>query len=116
MLLFHVVDVVAIIACYFLEFIRFVVVRTGAWTPCRRWLSSSSTSSPDDSTTAEQDEREAQQFQDEETMYEDDIKGKILDAALEHVQQHGWTKESLAIGTLSQLWKKPSHFPPSHLI
>jgi len=101
--------VVAIIACYFLEFIRFVVVRTGAWTPCRRWLSSSSTSSPDDSTTAEQDEREAQQFQDEETMYEDDIKGKILDAALEHVQQHGWTKESLAIGAESLGYTSISH-------
>ena len=55
--------------------------------------------SSDDSTTVEQDKREAQLLEDEDTIYEDDIKHKILDAALNHVQQSGWTKETLAIGT-----------------
>ena len=38
-------------------------------------------------------------MEDEDTIYEDDVKGKILDASLNHVQQHGWTKDTLAIGT-----------------
>merc|ERR1712071_254628 len=61
----------------------------------RQWMSS------DDSTTVEQDKREAQLLEDEDTIYEDDIKHKILDAALNHVQQSGWTKETLAIGAES---------------
>jgi len=80
-----------------------------AWTPCRRWLSSSSTSSRDDSTTAEQDAREAQQLDDEDTIYEEDVKGKILDAALNHVQEYGWTKDTLAIGAESLGYPGISH-------
>ena len=56
--------------------------------------------SVDSSTTVEEDEREAQRLKDEETVYESNIKWKILDAALDNVSQYGWTKESLALGNL----------------
>ena len=49
-------------------------------------------------TTPEEDEKEQQRMKDEETMYENDIKIRILDAALGHVDENGWKKETLAIG------------------
>jgi len=49
-------------------------------------------------TTPEENEKEHQRMKDEETTYENDIKIRILDAALSHVDENGWSKETLAIG------------------
>lgn len=48
-------------------------------------------------------------MEDDDTIYEDDVKGKILDASLNHVQQHGWTKDTLAIGAESLGYPSISH-------
>lgn len=69
-----------------------------------RWATSTRLLSADASyTTPEQEEKENQRLKDEETTYENDIKLKILDAALDHVQANGWSKETLAIGILLKI-------------
>jgi len=68
-----------------------------------RWATTSTRllSTAASTTTPEEDEKEHQRMKDEETTYENDIKTRILDAALGHVDENGWNKETLAIGVSS---------------
>lgn len=74
------------------------------WTPVVR--SQSTDAFPDDL-----DAKETQRLKDEETEYENDIKVKILDAALGYVDISGWSKEALAQG--AKEWN--SSVPPPSL-
>lgn len=51
-----------------------------------------------DAFTEELDHKEAQRLKDEETIYETNIKIKILDSALSFVESSGWSKQTLAKG------------------
>ncbi|KZS11099.1 Ubiquinone biosynthesis protein COQ9, mitochondrial [Daphnia magna] len=72
------------------------------WTPVVR--SQSTDAFPDDS-----DAKEIQRLKDEETEYENDIKVKILDAALGYVDISGWSKEALAQGAESLGYPSVTH-------
>ena len=64
--------------------------------PISRWITASRGQTSD--ATVESINREEQRLKDEDTTYENDIKIKILDAALAHVDLSGWSKQALAQG------------------
>lgn len=57
---------------------------------------------------------------DEEKLYMDEIKAKILTASMEFVKEEGWSKEALAKGAKSVGYASTAHsiFPhgPAHLV
>ncbi|EFX71430.1 hypothetical protein DAPPUDRAFT_255763 [Daphnia pulex] len=64
------------------------------WTPASRYQST-------DAFTDDVDPKETQRLKDEETVYETEIRHKILDAALGYVDISGWSKQALAEGSES---------------
>lgn len=79
--------------CLF-KFILTVVTGVLNGNPVFRWTSQAQSTDA----TVESVNREEQRLKDEDTTYENDIKVKILDAALAHVDLSGWSKQALAEG------------------
>ena len=54
------------------------------------------------------EQEEGQRFIDEETVYENNIRENILNAALGFVPEKGWTKEALAMGKGENICTSPT--------